>query len=146
MAEGKAPPANRWSAERVQTFLDALAETCNVKEAERAAGMGERSSYQRRKRDPEFHAAWEAAVAEGYEKLQLVAMERAMNGERRPVRSKTDQSVIDYEIHYSDRLILTLLAAHRQTALRVRAGADREATKRSLAEKIADARRKFGDE
>ncbi|MBV9843410.1 MAG: hypothetical protein JOY99_18050 [Sphingomonadaceae bacterium] len=135
-------PAVRWSAERVQTFFDTLAETCNVKEAERAACMGERAAYSRRKRDPEFRAAWEQAIREGYEKLQLIAMERAMNGERKAVRK--DGKIVGYDRHYSDRLILTLLAAHKPKA--TAPFEEAETARRSLAEKIAAAKKKFGDD
>ena len=85
---GKASPAAkwpRWTKKREDIFFGELAEVCNVAAAARAAGFPDaKSAYTRKKRDPDFRAAWEEAVAEGYGRLELEMLERARFGENRP--------------------------------------------------------------
>lgn len=59
-ASGGRPPI---SAEKADLFLHVLAKTHQVREAAHAAGVGRTALYRRRAEDPEFRAAWEAAMA-----------------------------------------------------------------------------------
>jgi len=77
-----------------ETFLTTLAETCNVSEAARAAGIGRRSVYDWRDADSAFAEAWKDAEESAADKLEQVAYERAIGGQ-------------------SDRLLEILLKAHR---------------------------------
>ncbi len=129
--------SRRWSTERVAIFFATLARTANVLASERAAGMGERSSYSRRARDPEFRAAWDEALREGYAQLEIAMLERATNGQRRPVIH--GGKIVTEVTEYSDRLALTLLAAHRAAVKGSGAAApaaDREAIRRRIEAKI----------
>ena len=145
MAETKRPAGNRWSAERRTLFLETLALTSNVAAAERAAEVGPGSAYKQRARDPEFHEAWEQALREGYDRLELKTLERAIKGQRKNRRGK-DGKIVGYDVEFSERLALTLLNGHRQSvrgggAADGRKGESAESFRKRLAAKI-DALRK----
>jgi hypothetical protein len=57
-------PFARWSADTDQAFLLALRMTGRVRDAAAAIGRSVSCAYKRRRRDPEFAARWDAAVAE----------------------------------------------------------------------------------
>jgi len=144
MAESK-QPRSRWSAERRARFLETLALTSNVSASERAAEMPPSSAYKERNRDPEFHAAWEQALHEGYDRLELQLLQRAIKGQRKPVRDKG--KIVGYNTEFSEKLALTLLGVHRQN---VRGGARQAqesaaAFHRRIAAKLAAARRTADD-
>jgi hypothetical protein len=116
---GKRPhlrTANRrnWTKAKEQVFLGALAETCNVTRACKAAGVGVTSAYRRKKENAAFRAAWLGAVAIAYQQLELVLLERAFNGIEKivPVRAGEARTMREY----SNQLGLTLLKMHRETA------------------------------
>lgn len=58
-----------------QAFLLALAATCNVRLSAAAAGAAEKAFYGRRRRDPGFAREWDAALKEGYERLEMALIE-----------------------------------------------------------------------
>lgn len=76
------------------TFLAILAETCNVSEAARGAGIGRQSAYEWRANDPAFAAAWKEAEETAVDALEKAAWDRAKAG-------------------MSDRMLELLLKAHR---------------------------------
>ena len=109
-----------WTEERRETFLETLAATCNVTASIRAAGMkGGSSAWALRKRDAGFAEAWDEAIAIAYERLELVMLERAINGTEKMVVRGGKQVAMK---QYSDGVGIRLLQAHRETAQRVRAG------------------------
>ena len=67
----------QWTAAEEKRFLGVLAATCNLKLACREVGLSAASAYGHRHRWPEFAAAWDAAVEEGYWALQGAMLERA---------------------------------------------------------------------
>jgi hypothetical protein len=68
-----------WTSDKEKQFLVALAETCNVKLAAQEAGVSPQHAYVRRK----SHAAFRAAsIAIAYSRLELVLLDRALNGPR----------------------------------------------------------------
>lgn len=69
-----------WTKEKRQLFLDALAQTCNVSMATRAAGMTTRSPYTLRKSDPVFAGLWQEALTLGYERLETALLRQALIG------------------------------------------------------------------
>lgn len=77
-----------------RTFLEQLAETCNVSHSARSAGMSRDAAYCWRDDDRDFAAAWEQALESAADKLEQVAFERAKEGK-------------------SDRMLEILLKAHR---------------------------------
>jgi hypothetical protein len=73
----KAKP-NSWTKTRREAFLAELAYSCNVTRAHDAAGMGQRSAYVLRQRDPQFARLWQEALALGYERLEAALVRRAL--------------------------------------------------------------------
>jgi hypothetical protein len=61
-----------------QAFLDALADSCNVKAAAAASGFTPSTAYKLRQRDPAFAAAWQEALEIGYARLEMALLERAI--------------------------------------------------------------------
>lgn len=64
----------RWSARVEATFLAELTATANVSAAARAAGVSLPCVYMRRKLWPAFKAEWEAAVAEGFARIETLVV------------------------------------------------------------------------
>jgi transposase-like protein len=60
-------------------FLDALREMPLVNRAARAAGVSARTCYDWRQADPEFRAAWAAALDEGIERIEEVTHRAALD-------------------------------------------------------------------
>ena len=67
-------------------FLSVLADTCNVREAARRAGVSNRYIYEKRKTDAAFRAGWIEAIGIAYQRLELVLLERAFNGTEKIVQ------------------------------------------------------------
>ena len=67
----RAPRANGWTRAKEKAFLDALASTCVVTTAARIAGVTASAAYQRRLRWPGFAAAWQIALKNGVQALDL---------------------------------------------------------------------------
>ena len=102
------------SDDQVETFLATLAETCNVVRSARAAGFSANWAYRKRCRDAGFRAGWAMAVREGYAKLELVLLERAMKGTPKPIVRRDGSERIIRE--YSTALAVALLRRHADTA------------------------------
>ena len=101
------------TGEQIETFFMTLADSCNVLRACKAAGFSTNWAYGRRKRDGAFRNGWAAAVREGYAKLELTLLERAMKGTPKLVRgSKGDRMMREY----STALSVALLKRHAETA------------------------------
>jgi hypothetical protein len=64
----------RWSVAAERAFLAELTASANVKAAARAAGVSAVAAYNRRRLWPAFAAAWEAAKAEGYERIEMLLL------------------------------------------------------------------------
>jgi hypothetical protein len=99
--------------EQVETFFSELADTCNVVRSAKAAGFSANWAYRKRKVDAGFRAGWARAVAEGYAKLELVLLDRAMNGMVKRVPSGGTEKRIR---EYPNQLAMALLKRHSETA------------------------------
>ena len=78
-----------WTPERQRGFIAALADTGSVRAAAHAVNMTPEGAYLLR-RHPEgagFRKAWEVALSLGVQRLEDVAMERALYGVEQPVYS-----------------------------------------------------------
>jgi hypothetical protein len=64
----------RWSAKVEAAFLAELTATANVSAAARAAGVTLQCVYMRRKHYPAFKAEWDAAVAEGFARIETLVV------------------------------------------------------------------------
>jgi hypothetical protein len=92
-------------------FTAALAESCNVTAACDAAGVARSSAYEARTKDREFAKAWDDALEQGVDTLELEARRRAVDGVARPVYQ--GGKLVGAERVYSDTLLQFLLRAHR---------------------------------
>lgn len=90
-------------------FLDRLAETSNVTEAARFAGVNPARAYKLRRGSPEFAKAWHAALLEGYEHLEMETLKRLRKG------TSPDEPKFDIAN------ALRLLTLHRETVAQAKA-------------------------
>ncbi len=67
----------RWTDEAEAMFLDHLAASCNVTASAEAAGFTNYSAYKRRRTDPAFAQAWQAALEQGYARIEMALVRRA---------------------------------------------------------------------
>lgn len=68
---------HRWSDEAEEQFFGDLAATGNVTWAARRVGFSREAIYARRRRDPVFHERWQAALAEGVARVEMLLVRRA---------------------------------------------------------------------
>jgi hypothetical protein len=108
-----------WSKAKAEAFLAALADTCNVSEACRQSGVSVASAYRHRNTDAGFRAGWVEAIASAYRQLELVLLNRAFNGTEKVVTRRDGSE--ERMMEYSERLALTLLKMHRDTAVEAEA-------------------------
>jgi hypothetical protein len=108
-----------WTPERQHGFIEALADTGSVRAAAHAVNMTPEGAYLLR-RHPEgksFRKAWEAALALGVQRLEDIAMERAIHGVEVPVYCYGN--LIGTRRVFNDSLLMFLLrnrAPHRFAA------------------------------
>ena len=107
--------ARDWSKAKDQKFVEALGETCNVTLACEAAGVSTTSAYKRRKENAAFRNAWREAIGLAYQKLELVLIERALNGTEKIVIKGEGREERMRE--YPNHIALQLLKMHRETAI-----------------------------
>ena len=108
------PAARDWTKAKAARFLEALANSCNVKMAAAAAGVHKCTVYDRRRKDAEFRAGWARALAAAYGQLELMMLERALHGVEKQVVTKAGETSVMRE--YNDRVALALLKMHRDGA------------------------------
>lgn len=120
MVEGKQrlkrrrPSSQTITPEQIETFFLALTETCNVVRSAKEAGFSACWAYRRRRFDAAFRNGWLIAVREGYARLELILLERAIEGTPKLVRSARGSDRIMRE--YSTPLAVALLKRHADTA------------------------------
>jgi hypothetical protein len=102
-----------WTKTKETQFLSVLADSCNVSLAARKAGVSSSAIYRRRAKDASFRAGWDAALAEGYSKLELEMLKRALHGVQKTVFSRSGERARFRE--YNDQLGLALLRMHRDS-------------------------------
>lgn len=66
-----------WTDEAETAFLDALGASCNVRMAAAAIGYTTATLYWRRRKDPAFAERWQAALSQGYSRIEALLLERA---------------------------------------------------------------------
>lgn len=109
-----------WTKSKEIEFLTVLAETCNVTQACREAGVSIGSAYNRRSRVAAFRTAWGEAIAVAFQRLEMELLQRAFNGTEKVTQRRDGSEERVKEI--SNQLGLQLLKMHRGTA----AEADRD--------------------
>ncbi|XAP77668.1 hypothetical protein ABC955_13960 [Citromicrobium bathyomarinum] len=98
-----------WTEDRQRRFIAALADTGSVHAACKAVNMSQAGAYYlRRQRGAEsFRAAWQAAIDLGVQRIEDVAMDRALNGVDVPVYSYG--KLVGTRTTYNDRLLMFML-------------------------------------
>jgi len=66
-----------FDAARKAVFLEWLAATCNIVLSAEKAGVCYQTPFKHRRKDAAFEAAWDAAVAEGYPRLEARLLQEA---------------------------------------------------------------------
>jgi len=73
----------RFGERAKKAFVEHLAATCNAQASAAAAGVHVSTVYNHRMREPGFAADWDAALAQGYARLEAALLERAARGAER---------------------------------------------------------------
>ena len=116
------PRRKAFTKAKQERFLAALAATCNVAAACRAARVSDTCVYQRRKKDAAFRAGWAEAVRDAYGRLELAMLQRMMDGTV-TTRTRAD-GMVDKTHEYPNAIALQLLRLHRQSAVEAQAEHD----------------------
>ncbi len=103
-----------WTQKMANQFIETLADTCNVTLAAASIGRSIANVYKWKGKDASFRAGWDRALAVGYSRLELMLLERALHGVEKVVVARDGTSSVMRE--YPDRVALTLLRMHRETA------------------------------
>jgi porphobilinogen deaminase len=107
--------ARGWTREKEKAFLTALGETCNVTLAAQEAGVSAQHAYKRRKSHAAFRAGWIEAIGIAYGRLELILLDRALNGTEKIVTRRDGSE--ERMVEYSNQVALALLKMHRETAM-----------------------------
>ena len=123
----EAPRRNSLTPERQQAFIAALAASGIVTQAAREIGASLEALYKLRNRKGAegFAAAWELALDRGLARLQDCALERAIQGEERPVLTRSGEVGASWT-RYDTGLITFLLRQGRGGRLAGKEQADIE--------------------
>lgn len=108
-ATARSPSFAQWS----RTFLAHLAESSNVRASARKAGISKTTAYETRRKDAQFNRAWQEALYEGYQHLEMETLQRLRSGQLKP-KNEDQRRVRTFENSTAIRLLL----AHRQSAAR----------------------------
>jgi hypothetical protein len=100
------------------TFLHAFGDTHLVSDAAKLAGIGRRTAYDRRLKDPEFATAWAAIEEHSTDLLESEAYRRAVDGWRERPILDDDGHVVGEVRKFSDALLMFLLKARRPAVYR----------------------------
>jgi hypothetical protein len=92
-------------------FLAEFRQTCNVRLACEQCGVGRRTVYEWRERDPEFQRQYADAEQDAVDRLEAAAWRRSVDGVELPVYQKGQ--LVGTTREYSDHLMIALLKAHR---------------------------------
>lgn len=111
------PTFARWS----KVFLAELATSSNVTASARKAEVPVATVYETRRRNPEFNRAWQQALCEGYDHLEMELLHRLRTGEiKRATGAKVGVRT------FENAVALRQLAAHKDSVARQRAIRDNE--------------------
>lgn len=105
----KVDRSNGWKPEVQRAFIEALADTGSVASACKQVRRSTVGAYYLRRQPgaEEFAAAWTAAVDTGMQRVEDVAMDRALNGVEVPVYSYGE--LVGSRTVYNDRLLMFML-------------------------------------
>jgi len=128
----------KFTKDRREAFLRALADTGIVSLAAGIAGITRARAYQVRKADLLFAAAWEEAEEQAADRLEAEAWRRAVAGVPEPIVSagkivRDDDGQPIAIRRYSDALMIALLKARRPERFK-----DRAVVEHDIADGLAD--------
>ena len=119
-------PAPRRNAARLDRFIAELAETSNVAAAAAVADVTTSVIYRLRRTDPDFARRWYAALAEGYDNLEMELLQRLRCGEPHGDGAPSGKAARKFDTATA----LRCLTAHRESVAR-------EKGRRTLADEVA---------
>ena len=130
--------ALKFTKERREVFLRALADSGIVSAAAGIAGITRARAYQVRQQDPMFAAAWDEAEQQAADALEAEAWRRAVAGVAEPLVSagklvRDDDGQPLAIRRYSDNLLIALLKARRPDKFK-----DRQVVEHDIADGLAD--------
>ena len=101
-----------WSEARQRGFIAALAQCGSVSAAARQVGMTARTAYKLLDAEgaASFAEAWDAAIEQGFARVESDALERALNGSFVPIYRRG--KLVQVEHRRNDRLAISILKAH----------------------------------
>lgn len=109
LSQPRVPRHDGWTPRVRTAFLEQLATTGMVRSALAAVNRSASAAYALRRRDAEFRAAWDAALADAVVPVETMLVERALAGER--VRTlDSDGREIAAEQRFDSRFALRLLS------------------------------------
>ncbi|MDE2412435.1 MAG: hypothetical protein KGM18_11735 [Sphingomonadales bacterium] len=111
-ARVKKPTFVQWS----KVFLAELAATSNVTASAKKARIGTSCAYDARRSNAAFNRAWQQALCEGYDHLEMELLHRLRNGEVKPAAGARRGTRA-----FDNATAFRLLSAHRESAARFRA-------------------------
>lgn len=104
--------ARRKGSTKADRFIAKLTETSNISAAAAHAGVAPAWVYKRRREDPEFARRWRAALAEGYDNLEMELLARLRAGHSPDTSDRTRK--------FETATALRCLTAHRESVARER--------------------------
>ena len=130
--------ALKFTKDRREVFLRALAETGIVTIAAGAAGITRARAYQVRQQDQGFATAWDEAEQRAADALEAEAWRRAVSGVPEPLVSagkvvRDDDGQPLAIRRYSDNLLIALLKARRPDKFK-----DRQVVEHDISDGLAD--------
>ncbi|MGB7408453.1 MAG: hypothetical protein WA908_08095, partial [Pontixanthobacter sp.] len=101
--------SNGWKPDVQRAFIEALADTGSVRAACKRVNRADHGAYLLRRHPDaaEFRKAWQVALDIGMQKIEDVAMDRALNGVEVPVYSYGKH--VGERTVYNDRLLMFML-------------------------------------
>ncbi|GGE01995.1 hypothetical protein GCM10011515_22080 [Tsuneonella deserti] len=120
-------PAPQRDATRVERFLDELAATSNVAAAAAVADLPVSRIYRLRRTDPDFARRWYAALAEGYDNLEMELLRHLRSAS---AGGESAGSAETGKAKFDTAAALRCLTAHRESVAR-------EKGRRTLADEAA---------
>ncbi len=98
----------QWSDEAEALFFDILAASCNVTLAAAEVGFSTFTVYRQRRMRPEFAEHWQAALTQGYARLEM-ALLQAANDSLEGIEFDADQPIPKMTVEQA----MNVLRAHR---------------------------------
>lgn len=106
------------TTKKLGQFLEQLSTNGNVTVSAEACNLARRTLYDLRSTDPEFAAAWDAAMEQAADHLEAEARRRAVDGWDEPVFYQGEQAGLVRK--FSDTLLIFLLKGARPEKFRDR--------------------------